>query len=140
MAGECGTRGNSCDEHQETDHTATDASNRETTPDTLEEHRNQNNVPAQEDPIVPSDLEPQEGTSPEIIALLERILEVMLLEERTGLSSLKSCNRVKLRTEVEAINEALKGIETHNMNGTELFDVCSRICHHRKNGNVEKEK
>ena len=48
-------------EHQETDHTATDASNRETAPDTLEEHRDQNNAPAQEDPIVPSDLEPQEG-------------------------------------------------------------------------------
>ena len=56
-------------EHQETDRTATDASNRETTSDTPEEHRDQNNVPAQEDPIVPSDLEPQEGTSPEIIAL-----------------------------------------------------------------------
>ena len=105
-------------EHQETDHTATDASNKETTPDTPEEHRDQSNVPAQEDPIVPSDLEPQEGTSPEIIALRERILEVMLLEERTGLPLLKSCNRVKLRTEVEAINEAIKGIETHNI--TEL--------------------
>ena len=56
-------------EHQETDCTATDASNRETTPDTPEEHRDQNNIPAQEDPIVPSDLEPQEGTSPESIAL-----------------------------------------------------------------------
>ena len=105
-------------EHQETDHTATDASNRETTPDTPEEHRDQNNIPAQEDPIVLSDLEPQEGTSPEIIALRERILEVMLLEERTGLPLLKSCNRVKLRAEVEAINEAVKGIETHNI--TEL--------------------
>ena len=105
-------------EHQETDHTATDASSRETTPDTPEEHRDQNNVPAQEDPIIPSDLEPQEGTSPEIIALRERILEVMLQEERTGSPSLKSCNRVKLRTEIEAINEAVKGIETHNI--TEL--------------------
>ena len=56
-------------EHQGTDCTATDASNRETTSDTLEECRDQNNVPAQENPIVPSDLEPQEGTSPEIIAL-----------------------------------------------------------------------
>ena len=104
-------------EDQETDCTATDASNRETTSDTPEEHRDQNNVPAQEDPIVPSDLEPQEGTSPEIdiIALRGRILKVMLLEERTGLPSLKSCNRVKLRTEVEAINEAVKGIETHNI-------------------------
>ena len=102
-------------EHQKTDHTATDASNRETSSDTPEEHRDQNNVPVQEDPIVPSDLEPQEGTRPEIIALRERILEVMLLEERTGLPSLKLCNRVKLRTEVEAINEAVKGIETHNI-------------------------
>ena len=110
-------------EYQETDCTATDASNRETTPDTPEEHRDQNNIPAQEDlivpsdldPIVPSDLEPQEGTSPEIIALRERILEVMLLEERTRLPSLKSCNRAKLRTEVEAINKAVKGIETHNI-------------------------
>ena len=105
-------------EHQETDRTATDASNRETTSDTPEERRDQNNVPAQEDPIVPSDLEPQEGTSPEIIALRERILEVMFLEERTGLPSLKLSNRVKLRTEVAAINEAIKGIETHNI--TEL--------------------
>ena len=72
MAGECGTRGNSSDtrnEHQETDRTATDASNRETTSDTTEEHRDQNNIPAKDDLIVPSDLEPQEGTSPEIIAL-----------------------------------------------------------------------
>ena len=76
-------------EHQETDRTATDASNRETTSDSPEEHRDQNNVSAQEDPNVPSDLEPQEGTSPEIIALQEWILEVMLLEERTGLPSLK---------------------------------------------------
>ena len=51
-------------EHQETDRTATDASNRETTPGALEEHRDRNNVPAQEDPIVPSDLEPQEGDQP----------------------------------------------------------------------------
>ena len=50
-------------EHQETDRTATDASNRETTPDTPEEHRDQNNIPAQEDPIVPSDLEPQVQSS-----------------------------------------------------------------------------
>ena len=42
----------------------------------------------------------------------------MLLEERTGLPSLKLCDRVKLRTEVEAINEVIKGIETHNI--TEL--------------------
>ena len=56
-------------EHQETDCTATDASNRETTSDTPEERRDQNYVLTQEDPIVPSDLEPQEGTSPEIIAL-----------------------------------------------------------------------
>ena len=127
-------------EHQETDHTATDASNRETPPDTPEEHMDQNNVPAQEDPIVPSDQEPQEGTSPEIIAHRERILEVMLLKERTGLPSLKSCNRVKLRTEVEAINEAVKRIENSQYHGTELFNVRSRICHHQKNGNVEKEK
>ena len=44
-------------EHQETDHTATDASNRETRSDTPEECSDQNNVPAKEDPIVPSDLE-----------------------------------------------------------------------------------
>ena len=68
-------------EHQETDRTATDASNRETTSDTPKERRDQNNVPAQEDPIVPSDLEPQEGTSPEIIALRERILEVITIVE-----------------------------------------------------------
>ena len=71
-------------EHQEADRTATDASKRETTTDTPEEHRDENKVPAQEDPIVPSDLEPQKGASPEIIALQERILEVMHLEERTG--------------------------------------------------------
>ena len=39
-------------EYQETDRTATDASNRETTSDTLEERRDQNNVPAQEDLLI----------------------------------------------------------------------------------------
>ena len=48
-------------EHQKTDRIATVVSNGETTPDTPEEHKDQNNIPAQEDPIVPSDLEPQEG-------------------------------------------------------------------------------
>ena len=67
--------------HQETNHNVTVASNRETTPDTLEEHRDQNNIPVEEDPTVPPDPEPQEETSPELIALRDRILEVMLLEE-----------------------------------------------------------
>ena len=40
---------------------------------------------------------------------------MMLLEERTGLPSLKSCNRVKLRTEVKVINEAVMEFETHNI-------------------------
>ena len=39
----------------------------------------------------------------------------MLLEERTGLPSLKSCNRVKLRTEVEANNEVVMKFETDNI-------------------------
>ena len=123
-------------EHQETDCTATDASNRETTSDTPEECRDQNNVRAQENPIVPSDLESQEGNSPEIIALQERILEVMFLEERTGLPSLKSCNRVKLRTEVEAINEAIKGIETHNITELNSLMYAAAYVTTRKNGNV----
>ena len=129
-------------EHQETDLTDTDASNRGTTPNTMEEHRDQNNVPAQEDPIVyvASDLEPQEGTSPEIIALQERILEVMLLEERTGLPSLKSCNRVKLRTEVEAINEAVKGIETHNITELNSLMYASAYVTTERMGMLKKRK
>ena len=77
----------------------TDASNREKTPDTQEEQRDQNNIPAEEDPAVPPDPEPQEETSPEHLALRDRILEVMLLEERARLPSLRSCDRAKLRAE-----------------------------------------
>ena len=40
---------------------------------------------------------------------------MMLLKERTGLPSFKSCNRVKLRTEVEAINEVVMEFETDNI-------------------------
>ena len=127
-------------EHQETDRTATDASNRETTPDTPEEHRDQNNVPDQEGPIVPSDLEPQEETSPEIIALQERILEVILLEERTGSPLLKSCNRVKLRTEVEAINETVKGFETHNITEMNSLMYAASYVTIKRMGMLKKRK
>ena len=74
--------------------------------------------PAEKDPTVPLDPEPQEETSPELLALRDRILEVMLLEERTRLPSLRSCDRAQLGTEVGKVNEAAKRIETQNI--TEL--------------------
>ena len=43
---------------------------------------------------------------------------MMLLDQKVGLISLKSCDRAKLRAEVRNVNEAAKRIETHNI--TEL--------------------
>ena len=118
MARECRVRGIALrvtNGHKEIDHNATDASNRETTPDIREEYRDQNNIPAEEDPTVPPDPEPQDETSPENIALRDRILEVMLLEERARLPSLKACDGAQLRAEVGKVNEAVKRIETQNI-------------------------
>ena len=108
-------------ERQETDHA--DESNRNTTPETQEENRDQNNAPPEEDPIVSPDLELHEEISPELIALRDRILEIMLIEERVRLPSLKSCNRAKLRAAVANVNEAAKRIETHNI--TILNSFCT---------------
>ena len=113
-------------ESQETDHNPADGSNRNTTPETQEENRDQNNAPPEEDPIVSPDLELHEEISPELIALRDRILEIMLTEERVGLPSLKSCNRAKLRAEVANVNEA-KRIETHNI--TELNSLLYAVAY-----------
>ncbi|XP_047501186.1 uncharacterized protein LOC125047119 [Penaeus chinensis] len=112
-------------EYQETDHNSTDASNRIL--ETQEDSRDQNNTPAEENPIAPPDLEPQEEISPELSALRDRILEVMLLEERAGLPSLRSCDRAKLRVEVGNVNEATKSIETHNI--TELNSLMYAVAY-----------
>ena len=60
----------------------------------------------------------QEGTSPELDALCDRILEIIQLEERVGLPSRKSCDRTKLKAEVGKVNEAVKMVQAHNI--TEL--------------------
>ena len=127
-------------EHQQTDHNAVDTPNSEVTADTQEEHRDQDDIPAEDDRIVSTELESLGEISPEVIALRDRILEVMLLEEKAGLPSLKSCDRGKLRVEVGNGNEAAKRIETHNIAELNSFNVCSSICHHRKNGNVEEKE
>ena len=46
------------------------------------------------------------------------MLEVMLLDEKVGVTSLKLCDRVRLRAKVRNVNEAAKRIETYNI--TEL--------------------
>lgn len=51
--------------------------------------------------------------SQEIIAPQIRILEMMLLEKRVRLPSLRSCDRGKLRAEVRNVNEAAKSIQTY---------------------------
>ena len=40
---------------------------------------------------------------------------MMLLEERTRLPSLRSCDRAQLRAEVGKVNETAKRIETQNI-------------------------
>ncbi|XP_037801964.1 uncharacterized protein LOC119596706 [Penaeus monodon] len=51
----------------------------------------------------------------------------MPLEERTGLPSLRLCDRAKLRTEVGNVNEATKRIETHNI--TELNSLMYAVAY-----------
>ena len=69
-------------EHQTIKHNTTDTPDLEITPVIQEEHRNEDNISAEEKPIASATLEPHEEISPELIALRDRILEVMLLEER----------------------------------------------------------
>ena len=63
----------------------------------------------------------EEDTSLELDALSNRILQVMQLGRRVGLPSLKSRDRAKLRVELGKVNEAVKGIQTHNI--TELTSL-----------------
>ena len=78
-------------------------------------NRDQNNALPEWDPIVSHDLELHEEISQELIGLRGRNLEIMLLEERVGLPSMKSRDRAKLRAEVANVNEAAKRIENHNI-------------------------
>ena len=92
-------------EYQETETTellTTDAPDHATTSDTQEEHQRE------EEPKVFTAEELREEISPELEAICERILEIIQLEQRTGLPSLKSCERTKLKAEVENINEVVK--------------------------------
>ena len=127
-------------EHQETNHISTDASNRNRTLETQEDSRDQNNTPAEEDPIGLPDLEPQEDISPELNALRDRILEVMLLKERTRLPSLRSCDRAKLRAEVGNVNEATKRIETHNITELNSLMYAAAYVTTEKMGMLKKRK
>ena len=102
-------------EHQETETTellTTDTPDYATTSDTQEEHQRE------EELRVFTTEELQEEISSELEALYDRILEIIQLEQRIGLPSLKSCERTNLKAEVGKINQAVKRTQTHNI--TEL--------------------
>ena len=102
-------------EHQETENTeplSSDTPDHATTSATREEHQRE------EEPRVFTAEELLEEISPELETLCDRILEIIQLEQRIGLPSLKSCERTKLKAEVGKINETFKRIQTHNI--TEL--------------------
>ena len=66
MARDCGTRGNALrvrNEHQTIEHNTTDTPDFETTPDIQEEHRNEDNISAEEKPIASPTLEPHDEIS-----------------------------------------------------------------------------
>ncbi|CAI9734086.1 Hypothetical predicted protein [Octopus vulgaris] len=62
--------------------------------------------------------ESPEENSPELATFRDRILELKLLEERKRLSSLKSCERVKIKSEIGKANEVVMRISV--MDTTEL--------------------
>ena len=123
-------------EYQETETTellTTDAPDHATTSDTQEEHQRE------EEPRVFTAEELQEEISPELEVLCDRILEIIQLEQRIGLPSLKSWQRTKLKAEVGKINEAVKRIQTHNI--TELNSLMyAAECYYRTNGNDKREE
>ena len=91
-------------EYQETETTeilTTDAPDHATTSNTQEEHQHE------EEPRAFTAEELQEEISRELEALCDRIQEVIQLEQRIGLPSLKSCKRTKLKAEIGKINEAI---------------------------------
>ena len=92
-----------------------DTSNHVTTSDTQKEHQSEGSIPADGELSVSTPEVLQEEISPELKALRDRILEVILLQQRVGLPSLKSCDRAKLRAEVGKFNEAAKRIQTHSI-------------------------
>ena len=44
-----------------------------------------------------------------------RVQELLHLDQRVGLPSLKSCDGAKLRADVVEVNRDIKGIQTHNI-------------------------
>ena len=134
MARDCGARGNSRVrhehqeiettelhatytpdyEHQDTETTeplTTDTIDHATTSDTQEEHQRE------EEPRVSTAEELREEINPELEAPCDRILEIIQLEQRIGLPSLQSYEKLKLKAEVGKINEAVKRRQTHNITG-----------------------
>ena len=61
---------------------------------------------------MPAEEEPRVFTADET---QDDINQVMQLEWRVGLPSLRSCDRAKLRVELGNINETVKRIKTHNI-------------------------
>ena len=72
----------------------TDTPDHATTSHTQEEHQRE------KEPRFFTAKELQEEISPELEALCHGILEIIQLEQRIGLPSLKSCERTKLKAEV----------------------------------------
>ena len=60
--------------------------------------------------LILSPAEERHEISPELDPLRDMILELMRLEQRVGLPSLKVCDRAKLKAEVGKVNEAVKMI------------------------------
>ena len=128
-------------EHQATDCNALDASSRETIPDTQDDQRAHDHLTAAEDPNVSPDPQPQEEEiTLEVSALRERMLEIMILEERTALPSLRLCNKAKLRAAVAEVNEAAKRIETHNITQLNSLMYAAAYVTTERMGMLKKKK
>ena len=84
-------------------------------PDNQEEFQSEDSMPAEEEPRVFTADETHEDINPELDAFCKRILQVMQLEWRVGLPSLRSCDRAKLRVEQGKVNEAVKRIQIYNI-------------------------
>ena len=127
-------------EHQATNHNVTDASNREKVPIPRKNKETKTTFQQKRIPLCPLIENHKKRPAQSSLLSRDRILEVMLLEERTRLPSLRSCDRAQLGTGVGKVNEAAKRIETQNI--TELNSLMYEVAYvtTEKMGMLKKRK
>ena len=69
-----------------------------------------------------------------------RVQELLSLDQRVGLPSLKSCDGAKLRAEVVEVNRDIKRIQTHKITVLSNLQYESCIWYNRKNGAADREE